>query len=99
MSVRNCGPRLAPMPSLTIDDAPFGLGGAPLGNLYSPVAEREAVALIAEAAARGIRYFDTAPMYGSGLSERRMGAALRVRPRDSFLLSTKVGRLLVPDTA
>jgi len=80
-----------------IDDAPFGLGGAPLGNLFSPVPERDAVALIAHAAKRGVRYFDTAPMYGSGLSERRMGAALRGLPSNSFLLSTKVGRLLVPD--
>src|SRR6185369_15993459 len=83
--------------TLAIDDAPLGLGGAPLGNLFTAVAETTAVELIRHAAAQGIRYFDTAPHYGSGLSERRIGTALRELPRSSYLISTKVGRLLVSD--
>ncbi len=71
-----------------------GFGGAPLGNLFQPVPEEEAIALIRHAYLSGARYFDTAPHYGHGLSERRFGVALRDFPRDSFLLSTKVGRLL-----
>lgn len=72
----------------------LGLGGAPLGNLYQAVAEIEADRVIAAAWQGGIRYFDTAPLYGSGLSERRMGRALAHRPRDEFVLSTKVGWLI-----
>ena len=71
-----------------------GFGGAPLGNLYAPIPEPEAVAAVAAAYDAGVRYFDTAPLYGRGLSERRIGEALRGRPRDSFRISTKVGRLL-----
>ena len=84
---------------LTIDDAPFGFGGAPLGNLFAPVGDDDAAALVRDACVRGIRYFDTAPHYGNGLSEHRIGAVLRNVPRDEFLLSTKVGRLLIPDPA
>jgi len=84
---------------MKIDDAPLGFGGAPLGNLFSPVADEDAVALIRHAHGAGVRYFDTAPHYGSGLSEHRIGAALRGTPRDSYVLSTKVGRMLVPDAA
>jgi D-threo-aldose 1-dehydrogenase len=80
-----------------IDDTRFGLGGAPLGNLFTPVADDEVARLARHAFARGVRYFDTAPHYGSGLSEHRIGAALRDLPRDDYLLSTKVGRLLQPD--
>src|SRR5436190_9355866 len=82
---------------MNIDDAPFGFGGAPLGNLFTPIAHDDAVALVRAAQERGVRYFDTAPHYGNGLSEHRIGAALRNVPRDDFLLSTKVGRLLIPD--
>ena len=82
---------------MRIDDTTFGLGGAPLGNLFAPVAADAARALVALAHARGVRYFDTAPHYGNGLSEHRIGAALREIPRDAYLLSTKVGRLLRPD--
>jgi D-threo-aldose 1-dehydrogenase len=72
-------------------------GGAAFGNLYHPV-EPEAVQQAMETAwARGIRAFDTAPHYGVGLSEERMGRFLREQPREEFTLSTKVGRLLVPD--
>ena len=75
----------------------LGLGGAPLGNLFSPVSDEEARALVDAAWAGGCRSFDTAPHYGHGLSERRLGDALRGRPRDSFTLSSKVGRILTPD--
>jgi D-threo-aldose 1-dehydrogenase len=74
----------------------LGLGGAPLGNLFAPVTERDVAATFDAAWAAGVRHFDTAPLYGHGLSERRCGAALRARPREAFTLSTKVGRLLEP---
>jgi D-threo-aldose 1-dehydrogenase len=73
-----------------------GLGGAPLGNLFAPVAEQDAHDLLDAAWAGGCRVFDSAPHYGHGLSERRIGDALRGRPRDAFVLSSKVGRLLTP---
>jgi D-threo-aldose 1-dehydrogenase len=72
------------------------LGGAGIGNLGRPVGEAEARATVDAAWEAGIRCFDTAPHYGLGLSERRLGAALAGRPREEFRLSTKVGRLLVP---
>ncbi len=72
----------------------LGLGSAPLGGLFSPVSDDDAAATVARAWDLGIRYFDTAPLYGFGLAERRLGAFLRAQPRDSFVLSTKVGRLL-----
>lgn len=75
----------------------LGLGGAPLGNLFAPVSDAEAHALLDAAWASGCRSFDTAPHYGHGLSEQRLGAALRQQPRDAFVLSSKVGRLLTPD--
>jgi D-threo-aldose 1-dehydrogenase len=75
----------------------LGLGGAPLGNLFAPIDDGDAIALVRHAFDRGVRYFDTAPHYGSGLSEHRLGAALRGVPRDDYVLSTKVGRLLAPD--
>ncbi|WP_211268722.1 aldo/keto reductase [Actinoplanes subtropicus] len=79
----------------------FGLGCAQLGNLYSAISDETAFATVEAAWGAGVRFFDTAPHYGLGLSERRLGAALRGRPRDSYTISTKVGRLLVPspDTA
>jgi len=76
-----------------------GFGGAPLGNLYRALDDDGAVDLVRHAHAAGIRYFDTAPHYGQGLSEQRMGRALRNFPRDTYLLSTKVGRLLTPSNA
>jgi D-threo-aldose 1-dehydrogenase len=76
----------------------IGYGAAPLGNLYQAVSDEQARAAVDGAWDRGVRYFDTAPHYGLGLSERRLGAALRERPRDEFVLSTKVGRLLLPAT-
>ena len=77
----------------------LGLGGAPLGNLFSPVPDADARALVDAAWARGCRTFDTAPHYGHGLSERRLGDALRAHPREEFVLSSKVGRILTPDAA
>jgi D-threo-aldose 1-dehydrogenase len=74
----------------------LGFGGAPLGNMYRTVPEADAQATVRAAYDAGIRLFDTAPLYGFGLSEHRVGAALRDRPRESFVLSTKVGRLLEP---
>ena len=75
----------------------LGLGGAPLGNLFSAIAEDAATGLVRRAFDCGIRYFDTAPHYGNGLSEHRFGLALRELARDEYVLSTKVGRLLSPD--
>lgn len=73
----------------------LGLGTAPLGNLYAPVGDDVAAATLVRAWDRGIRFFDTAPHYGLGLAERRLGAVLRLRPAGP-VVSTKVGRLLVP---
>jgi len=72
------------------------LGGAPLGGLFAPVSEEQARATVDAAWQAGVRTFDTAPHYGAGVSERRVGAALRGRPRAELVLCTKVGRLLVP---
>lgn len=74
----------------------LGFGAAPLGNMHRALDEAEARETVEAAWAEGVRYFDTAPLYGHGLSERRVGAALAGRPRDAFVLSTKVGRLLDP---
>ncbi|MFD6447925.1 aldo/keto reductase [Promicromonospora sp. NPDC060204] len=74
----------------------LGCGAAPAGNLYRATTDEEAHATFQAAWDAGIRYFDTAPHYGLGLSELRLGAYLRTRPRDEVVVSTKVGRLLVP---
>lgn len=74
----------------------LGLGTAEIGGLFSPVSDADATALVERAWDLGIRYFDTAPLYGYGNAERRLGAALAGRPGDDYVLSTKVGRLLVP---
>ncbi|MFE4964119.1 aldo/keto reductase [Streptomyces sp. NPDC056660] len=75
---------------------PLGLGAAVIGNLYTEVSDQQAHDTITTAWRRGIRYFDTAPHYGLGLSERRLGEALREYDRDAYTLSTKVGRRLEP---
>src|SRR5271156_3862982 len=80
----------------TLAFSAFGFGAAPIGNMNCVLSEAEAEATVRQAWTLGLRYFDTAPLYGHGLSEQRVGAALRGEPRDSFLLSTKVGRLLEP---
>ncbi|MEV0113723.1 aldo/keto reductase [Streptomyces sp. NPDC050844] len=74
----------------------LSFGAAGIGNLYAPVTDEEAAAAVDAAWDAGIRCFDTAPHYGMGLSERRLGEALRARPRDAYALSTKVGRILEP---
>jgi D-threo-aldose 1-dehydrogenase len=78
------------LPSLS----PLGLGTAPLGGLYSPVSDDDAHRVIEAAWGHGVRFFDTAPMYGNGSAERRLGAVLSGKPRDAYVLATKVGRLL-----
>jgi len=72
----------------------LGLGSAPLGGLFEEVADDEAHRVVEAAWQAGVRFFDTAPLYGHGLAEQRMGAILRTKPRDEFVLATKVGRLL-----
>ncbi len=74
----------------------MGFGTAPLGNQFRAVTEDAARAVIRGAWDAGLRYFDTAPMYGHGLAEHRLGEVLREHPRDEYVLSTKVGRLLAP---
>ncbi|KAA2262395.1 aldo/keto reductase [Solihabitans fulvus] len=76
----------------------LGFGAAPIGNLYREVSDEQAQAAVDTAWDTGVRYFDTAPHYGLGLAERRLGAALANRPRAEYTLSTKVGRLLEPST-
>src|SRR4029453_2129892 len=76
--------------------SPIGFGSAPLGNYLRALSEEECDATLNRAWDAGIRYFDTAPFYGLGLSEMRVGRLLRAKPRDAFTLSSKVGRLLVP---
>jgi D-threo-aldose 1-dehydrogenase len=77
----------------------LAFGGAAIGNLFAPVRDDDAQAAIDAAWDGGIRTFDTAPHYGLGLSERRLGDALRHRPRADYAISTKVGRLLEPADA
>ncbi|MET7479962.1 aldo/keto reductase [Streptomyces sp. NPDC005648] len=75
----------------------LGFGASVIGNLYRVTAPHDASAALDAAWQAGIRYFDTAPHYGLGLSEHRLGAALRDRPRHQYVVSSKVGRLLVPN--
>jgi D-threo-aldose 1-dehydrogenase len=75
----------------------LGLGTAPLAGLYEEVAEEQALQVIERAWETGIRHFDTAPLYGHGLAEIRLGKALHDKPRDEFVLASKVGRLLRAD--
>ncbi|MFF3411102.1 aldo/keto reductase [Streptomyces sp. NPDC002742] len=74
----------------------LSFGAAGIGNLFTEVTDEQAYEAVDAAWTSGIRYFDTAPHYGLGLSERRLGAALRDRPRAEYTVSTKVGRLLEP---
>lgn len=76
----------------------FFFGGAPIGGLYAPVSDADAYSTLEAAWDAGVRAFDTAPHYGVGLSESRIGSFLAGRPRDSFVVSTKVGRRLVPSS-
>jgi D-threo-aldose 1-dehydrogenase len=77
----------------------IGLGCGPLGGLFSPVTPEQAVATVQAAWSAGVRLFDVAPLYGYGRSERLLGRALAGTPRDEFVVSTKVGRLLRPEGA
>lgn len=79
-----------------LEVTPFGFGTAPIGNIFREIDEDTSEAMIQEAWGRGVRYFDTAPMYGHGLSELRTGHALRWKDRDDLVLSSKVGRILKP---
>jgi D-threo-aldose 1-dehydrogenase len=72
----------------------LGFGAAPIGGFRATMPDRDAVAIVDEAWTQGVRFFDTSPFYGHGRSELRMGTALRDRPREDFLLSTKVGRVM-----
>ncbi len=78
---------------------PLGFGGAPLGNMFQPLDEATADATLKAAWEAGIRYYDTSPHYGAGLAEQRFGRLLSHKPRNEFVLSTKVGRLLRPASA
>lgn len=80
--------------AVTVTELAFGTGA--LGNLYTPVTPEAAAAAVDAAWDAGIRHFDTAPHYGLGLAERRLGEALRARPREAYTVATKVGRLLEP---
>ncbi|WP_079049240.1 aldo/keto reductase [Streptomyces torulosus] len=80
-----------------VDLTELGFGASVIGNLYRTTSAADASAAVDAAWDAGIRYFDTAPHYGLGLSEQRLGAALRQRPRDEYVVSSKVGRLLVPN--
>ena len=74
----------------------LGLGGAPMGDLYARLEDEDCDATLEAAYEKGVRLFDTAPLYGHGLSEHRFGHVLRRKPRDDYVLSTKVGRWLEP---
>lgn len=75
----------------------LGFGGAPLGNMFRAIPEAEALATVEAAWNDGIRYFDNAPFYGAGLAELRMGEVLSRHPRDEYVISTKVGRIVLDE--
>lgn len=77
--------------------SPLGFGAAPLGNMFRDIPEEEALATVNTAWDDGIRYFDNAPFYGAGLAEIRMGQALAGRPRNDYVISTKVGRVILDE--
>lgn len=84
---------------ISIEVTELGFGAAPIGNLHAAMSDEAAATTVECAWRRGIRYFDTAPHYGLGLSERRLGKALAGRPREEYVVSTKVGRRLVDNPA
>lgn len=88
--------RRARLGSSGVEVTRLGFGAAPIGNLFTRVADDDAVAAVESAWNAGVRFFDTAPLYGHGLSEQRLGTALRAHARDAYVLATKVGRLLTP---
>src|SRR5262249_37399983 len=81
----------------TLISGPLGFGAAPLGNMFRNIPEEEAAATVDAAWQQGIRYFDTAPLYGAGLSESRLGRALAKHKRADYVLSSKVGRLILDE--
>jgi D-threo-aldose 1-dehydrogenase len=85
------------MPLKDILPGRLGFGAAPLGNMFRDIPEQEALATVNAAWNDGIRYFDTAPFSAAGLAEIRMGAALAGRPRSDYVVSTKVGRLILDE--
>ena len=88
--------RRARLGSSGVEVTRLGFGAAPIGNLFTRVGDDDAAAAVRAAWDAGVRFFDTAPLYGHGLSEQRLGAALRAHRRDDYVLATKVGRLLTP---
>src|SRR5215475_3514194 len=76
---------------------PLGFGAAPLGNMFRNILDQEAEATVDAAWQQGTRYFDTAPFYGAGLSEIRLGKALAKHRRNEYVLSSKVGRLILDE--
>jgi D-threo-aldose 1-dehydrogenase len=76
----------------------LGFGTAPLGNMFRAIPEAEALATVEAAWGDGVRYYDTAPLYGAGLAELRLGSALSGKPRREYVLSTKVGRVVLDET-
>ncbi|MCV6548085.1 MAG: aldo/keto reductase [Cohaesibacter sp.] len=79
-----------------LEVTPFAFGAAPIGNIFRTIDEATSDAMIQRSWEAGVRYYDTAPMYGHGLSEMRVGHSLRWKNRDDFVLSSKVGRVLKP---
>ncbi|GGW85626.1 aldo/keto reductase [Streptomyces galilaeus] len=75
----------------------LGFGTAPLGNMFRAIPDDEALATVEAAWDHGIRFYDTAPFYGAGLAEERLGEVLTTKPRDSYVLSTKVGRVILDE--
>jgi aryl-alcohol dehydrogenase-like predicted oxidoreductase len=82
------------LPNEGLSFTELGFGTAPLGNLYRAISDDEAQAILEKAWEGGVRYYDTAPLYGLGLSETRLNRFLRGKPRDDYILSSKVGRVM-----
>jgi D-threo-aldose 1-dehydrogenase len=80
-------------------NGPLGFGTAPLGNMFRNIPEEEAAATVAAAWEAGTRYFDTAPFYGAGRAEIRLGKELAKHKREDYVLSTKVGRIILDELA
>lgn len=91
--------QLRPLGRTSVVVTALGFGAAPLGDLYAALDDGQAIGAVEAAADAGITLFDTAPLYGRGLAEHRVGTALRRRERSTFVLSTKVGRLYAPAPA
>ena len=87
-----------PVGKTNVSVTSLSFGCASIGNLGGVVCDEDATAIMQYAWSAGIRYFDTAPHYGRGLSEQRIGTFLQSKPRDTYVLSTKVGRVLSPGT-